>query len=100
LVLYHKKQRNGLAVTLIIDLPGNKEAALKARAKAEGVSAEEFAQRIITRELEREDSGSEPFWKSFTRELDMLTDAAFDHLPEDAASEHDHYIHGSPKKNP
>jgi hypothetical protein len=39
-------------MTLILELPDYKEAALKARAEAQGVSAEDFAVQVLNRELE------------------------------------------------
>jgi plasmid stability protein len=83
-------------MTLILELPDSKEAALNARAKALGVSAEQYAEQVLTRELEEK---SEPFWKAFTRQIEELPDTAFEHLPIDGASEHDHYLYGSPKRN-
>ena len=53
-------------MTLILELPDNKEAALKAKAQALGVSAEQYAEQVLTRELEEQ---SEPFWKAFTRQI-------------------------------
>ena len=44
------------AMTLTLELSGNKEAALKARARIQGVSAEQFLQRIVDRELEQKES--------------------------------------------
>ena len=84
-------------MTPIIELPDNKEAALKAKAQAQGVSAEEHAEQILNRDLDAE--GSEPFWKVFAGPMQALPDEAFEHLPTDGASEHDHYLYGSPKRN-
>ena len=84
-------------MTLILELPDNQEATLKAKAQAQGVTAEQYAAQVLHRDLEIQ--GSEPFWKTFTRPLQALPDEAFEHLPADGASEHDHYLYGSPKKN-
>ena len=43
------------AVTLTLELPANKEEALSALARAEGVSAKQFVYRIVARELERQE---------------------------------------------
>lgn len=85
-------------MTLILELPDKKETALKAKALAQGVSAEQYAQQVLDRDLE-ETSDSEPFWKSFTRQMEAVPDGVFAHLPADGASEHDHYLYGSPKRN-
>lgn len=53
------------------------------------------------RERERVGEGREdqPFWKSFTTRMHALPEQVFAELPVDGASEHDHYIHGTPRKN-
>jgi hypothetical protein len=81
---------------LTIELPEDQERVLAAKAQACGVSAEEYARRAIERDLHEE---SEPFWKTFTERVHALPAEAFDDLPVDGASEHDHYLYGSPKKN-
>ena len=85
-------------MTLTISLPDEKEAALKARAQAQGLSPEEFAQQVLAHELEA--SAGEPFWKAFTRRMHSLPDEVFERLPTDGASEHDHYLYGSARRNP
>jgi len=40
------------SLTLILELPDNKEAALKAKAQAQGVSAEQYAETVLNRDLE------------------------------------------------
>ncbi len=84
-------------MTLNINLADEQVAALTARAEAQGVSTEEFARRVLAHELEA--ANSEPFWKAFTRRMHSLPDEVFDQLPTDGASEHDHYLYGSPKRN-
>jgi len=86
-------------VTLTLQLPSEKEAALKAKAEAQGVSTEEYVQQVIDRDLDGEGRDFQPFWETFTRQMETLPDELFEHLPEDGASEHDHYLYGSPKKN-
>jgi hypothetical protein len=84
-------------MTLTIHLPDEREAALKARAQSKGLSAEEFAQQVLAHELEA--NSAEPFWKDFTRRMHSLPDEVFERLPTDGASEHDHYLYGSPRRN-
>jgi hypothetical protein len=38
-------------MTLILELPDNKEAALKAKAQAQGISAEQYVQRMLDHDL-------------------------------------------------
>ena len=84
-------------MNLTINLPDEKEALLIARARARGLSPEEFAGQVLAYELEP--SAAEPFWKSFTRQMHSLPDEVFEKLPADGASEHDHYLYGSPRRN-
>ena len=89
-------------MTLILELPDNQEATLKAKAQAQGVTAEQYAVQVLNRVLQDQESegeAGEPFWKTFTRPLEALPDEAFEQLPTDGASEHDHYLYGAPKKN-
>ena len=39
-------------MTLILELPDSKESVLKAKAQAQGVSAEQYVQRMVDRDLE------------------------------------------------
>ena len=83
-------------MTLTINLPDEQEAALKTKAAAQGISAEEYARQILVHELEAE--SSEPFWKTFTRRMHSLPNDVFERLPADGASEHDHYLYGLPRR--
>jgi plasmid stability protein len=40
-------------MTLILELPDSKEAALKAKARAHGVSAEQYAAQLVERDLDQ-----------------------------------------------
>jgi len=84
-------------MNLTINVPDEQEPALKARALARGLSPEEFAGQVIAQELG--ESAAEPFWRSFTRQMHSLPDEVFEQLPSDGASEHDHYLYGSPRRN-
>ena len=91
-------------MNVTIEIPDDKRPALIAKATTLGVSAEQYVQRMVERDLHDLEepplgSGTEPFWKSFTRDLHALPDAVFERLPTDAASEHDHYIYGTPKRD-
>jgi methionyl-tRNA synthetase len=96
-MLYPKKD-----MTLTLERPDSKEAALRAKAQEQGVSAEQYVQQILDRDLEQSTPStvsSDPFWQTFTRQMRSLPDEVFDRLPPDGAAEHDHYLYGSPKKN-
>ncbi len=40
-----------------------------------------------------------PFWRAFTAQVHAVPDEVFERLPEDGASEHDHYLYGAPKRH-
>jgi hypothetical protein len=91
-------------MTLILKLPDNKEAALIARAQAQGVSAEQYVQRILDRDLEQQastsvDTAARPIWETITDLMKDVPDEVFERLPKDGASQVDHYIYGLPKRD-
>ena len=87
-------------MTLTINLPEDEVRALEAKARACGVSAEDYARQVLERDLDEQGQGPEPFWKAFTQRMHALPSEVFDPLPVDGASEHDHYLYGAPKRNP
>ena len=91
-------------MTLILELPERREATLKARAQARGVSAEEYARQVLDRDLEDEStpaveaSDTRPIWEVITEIMKDVPDDVFDRLPKDGASQVDHYIYGLRKR--
>jgi plasmid stability protein len=92
-------------MTLKIELPEEKTAALAAKARTRGLSAEQYVRQILEHDLESEPAASlgQPLRTaadiilSSMREVpaeDMAT------LPKDGASQHDYYIYGWPKREP
>jgi hypothetical protein len=85
-------------MTLTIDLTEQELTRLNAKASAEGVSAQQCAQRLIMQALE-------PFENRkplSTRIREIWADMPADvraKLPADGASQHDHYIYGVRKRN-
>ena len=84
-------------MALTINLPPEQESALDDKARSQGLSTEEYARQVLAHELET--NTPEPFWKAFTRRMHSLPDEVFEQLPADGASEHDHYLYGSPRRN-
>jgi hypothetical protein len=82
----------GMSVT--IELSPEQEAELKAQAEARGLSVQEWLLQLAS-----ERGGQTPFWKRILDLVDTMPPEAFDGLPKDGASEHDHYIYGTPKRN-
>ena len=87
-------------MTLTINLPDEQEAALAAKARARGVSAEEYARQVLAHDLE---AGAPPrrHISDIIREhMSKVPAEIMARMPKDGASEHDHYIYGLPKRNP
>jgi hypothetical protein len=96
--------REDKAMTIILELPDSKEVALKAKAQAQGVSAEQYVRRILDRDLEQQtepsaDAGQQPIWEVITNMMKDVPDEVFDRLPKDSANQVDHYIYGLPKRD-
>ena len=83
-------------MTLVIELPESKEAALKTKAHALGISAEQYAQQVLDRDL---GEGGEQSVSEMFREIwsDMPDDVRAK-LPRDGADQIDHYVYGVPKR--
>ena len=83
--------------TVKIELPDDQAAALNAKATAQGVSAEEYARQALERDLaQRPRKHISEIIIERTRNVPR---EEFEKLPKDGASEHDHYLYGSPKRN-
>jgi hypothetical protein len=68
-------------MTLTLELPDSKEAALRAKAQEQGVSTEQYVQQIFYRDLEQStpsNASGEPFWQTFTRQMQSLPDEVLD----------------------
>jgi hypothetical protein len=83
-------------MTLTINLPDEHEATLNARARAEGVSAEQVAGQLLMQALSS--SARPPLSARIRRIWSDMPDSVRAKLPTDGASQHDHYIYGVPKR--
>jgi hypothetical protein len=97
-------------MTVTLDLPPEIERAYLAKATAKGIPVEVLVREVLlahepplmldeTEQDDRDEGIQQPFWKSFTGRIHALPAEAFESLPADGASEHDHYLYGSPKRN-
>jgi putative addiction module CopG family antidote len=57
------------------------------------------ANNAALEEAEPANSSPPPFWTTFTAQLHALPDEVFERLPQDGASEADHYLYGAPKRH-
>ena len=92
-------------MTLIIELPPEKEAALKAQAQAAGMSAEEFARQALDAALpsappdpEETAGQEETIGQMIRRIVGDPPPEELAKLPSDSASQVDHYLYGAPKE--
>jgi plasmid stability protein len=91
-------------MTLTLELNDNKEAALEARARAHGVSAEQFVQQILDRELEKQEPpAAGPATRRISQRIaEIMADVPpeeFAKLPKDGARQVDHYVYGLPNRD-
>jgi len=78
-------------------------AALKAEAAAHGLTVESWLKEIAERHLQATPKTSRadrhPIWEVITERMKTVPPEVFERLPEDGASDHDHYLYGHPKRN-
>jgi len=94
-------------MTVKIQLPDEVEQTLREKADAAGVSTERYAQQVLERDLgvSSSDDGkplAQPLRavsEMILRRVQALPPEAFEGLPRDGASQHDHYIYGTPKRD-
>jgi len=85
-------------MTLSIDLPDERVAALAAKAKAQGVSAEQYARLVLEHDLNA--GAPRRAISEAIREIWSDMPAAVQaSLPSDGASQVDHYVYGLPKRD-
>jgi hypothetical protein len=86
-------------MTVTIELSPEREAALKAHARARGLTVEQWltqlAEQHATPEAERPLQAAADIVLNRMR---GIPPEALSGMPADGASQHDHYIYGTPKK--
>ena len=86
-------------MTVMIELPDEQAAALKAKAAAAGLSLAEWIRRLT--EQSPGSPGPRRHISEIIREnMSRVPPEIMATMPKDGASEHDHYIYGLPKQNP
>jgi plasmid stability protein len=85
-------------MTLTIDLPDEEIQALNDKARAQGVSAEQYVRLVLEDDLKAK--RARPPVSQSIREIwsDMPVDVRAK-LPLDGASQVDHYVYGLPKRD-
>ena len=85
-------------MTLTIDLPDEQLAALSAKARAHGVSAEEYARQVLAHDLDADARPRRHISEVILENMSKVPPEIMAQMPKDGASEHDHYIYGWPKR--
>jgi len=91
-------------MTVTIRLSDEQAAALQAQAAEEGLSVDIWLQRLAaqyanSRLAADTNATRRPVWEIVSERMKNLPSEVFERLPRDGASEHDHYLYGSPKRN-
>ncbi|MGA2589869.1 MAG: hypothetical protein ABSH32_08150 [Bryobacteraceae bacterium] len=86
----------------VIELPDEQAAALKAKAAAEGLSLEAWLNKLAATEpVAAEPAAARPLQTAADIILASMRNVPPEimaTMPEDGASQHDHYIYGWPKR--
>ena len=85
-------------MTLTIDLPDEEVKALAAKARAQGVSAEQYARLVLEHDL-KVGLVRRPISQSIREIWSDMPVAVRAKLPRDGASQIDHYVYGLPKRD-
>jgi hypothetical protein len=83
-------------MTLTIELPAEQSDALDLKARAEGVSVEQCAGQLVKQALGS--SARPPLSEKLRGVWADMPEAVRAKLPADGASQHEHYICGTPKQ--
>jgi plasmid stability protein len=87
-------------MSLTLNLPPDKEATLKARALTQGVSAEQYARRVLEEDLQTLERAGKSDDRPISEIMAGVPPEEFAKRPKDGSREHDHYLYGHPKRNP
>jgi len=83
-------------------IPNLQAAALKAYALARGLTVEQYVVQLVEQaapfEQEPVRDPKRPIWEVIAERAQALLPEVLERLPEDGASQHEHYIYGLPKR--
>lgn len=84
-------------MTVSIQLSDEQTALLKAKAQAQGISAEQYARQLVEHDLESS-APSKPIWETIADNMKDVPVEDFLALPKDGLEQIDHYVYGTPKR--
>jgi hypothetical protein len=87
----------------VIELSDDEAEALTAKAAAAGLTLENWLRQLAgtgerTEEKSQPDEPSRPIWEVIVENMKDVPSEVMALMPEDGASQHDHYIYGWPKR--
>jgi hypothetical protein len=96
-------------MNVTMNISPEKEAAYQALAQAQGLSVEQWLTQLADQaapvadlspppEQEPQRDSKRPIWEVIAERAKALAPEVVERLPEDGASQHDHYIYGLPKR--
>ena len=65
------------------------------KAREQGVSAEEYARRVVAHDLEAAEQ--RPIWEIIAENMKRVPSGDLAALPKDGLNQIDHYVYGAPK---
>lgn len=86
----------------IIELPDDQAAALTAKAAAEGMVLKDWLKKLAVMETDRPDESSldeRPISEVIAEIMRDVSPEELAQLPQDGASQIDHYVYGLPKRH-
>jgi hypothetical protein len=87
-------------MTLTIDISPDEEAVLSAKAKAEGLTVEQWVrQQALGTQATENKIDDRPISEVIAEIMADVPPEILAQLPNDGASQHDHYIYGWPKRD-
>lgn len=87
----------GLTMT-VIELPDEQVAALKAKANAAGLTLEAWLEQLASEQEHPPSRPARHIADVIVENMQDVPPEIMARMPEDGASQHDHYIYGWPKK--
>ncbi len=94
--------------TLQIEIPDLKAAVLEEFAHACGLTAKQWVEQLVDQTLDKPSISLDrepvrgtkrPIWEVIAERARAVPADVVERLPEDGASQHDHYIYGWPKRD-
>jgi len=85
-------------MTVSIQLSQEQTAALEAKAQAQGLSLEQYAQQVLEHDLETGAPPRRHIWEVIAENMKGVPPEDFAALPKDGLSQIDHYVYGTPKR--